>query len=285
MSGFDTVVMVDWSARSAPSPARPTKDSIFVGVSREGREDVTYHRTRMAAMEALCGLLDAEVQAGRRVLVGFDFPFGYPKGFAQAVTEMDDPFAIWEWLAEAIKDDARNGNNRWDVARRLNGMFPGVGPFWGCPAAVASATLPAKGSVRRGHGMKERREVEKRLLRAQPCWKLFTTGSVGSQVLMGLPHVQGLRRRYGSDLSVSPFEPCDTPVVLAEIYPGLIDAAVKARVREEEILDAAQVRLVAKAFASLEAERLDAMLQEGNREEGWILGLGHEDALIAGLES
>ncbi|GAB5446914.1 molybdopterin guanine dinucleotide synthesis [Gymnodinialimonas sp.] len=284
MSGFDTIVMVDWSARSAPSPARPTKDAIFVGVSRNGRETVSYQRTRHAAMRYLTGLLDGELRGRRRVLVGFDFPFGYPKGFAKVVTGSDDPLGLWEWMAVEIEDDARNRNNRWEVATRLNGMFPGVGPFWGCPAGKASELLPAKGSVRYGHGMEERREVERLLPRAQPCWKLFTTGSVGSQVLMGLPYVQGLRQRYGKDVSVSPFEACDTPIVLAEIYPGLIDAAVKMRVQDGEILDAVQVRLVAKAFASLAPAHLAAMLQEGDREEGWILGLGHEAALIAGLD-
>lgn len=284
MSGFDTVVMVDWSARSAPSPAKWTKDAIFMGVSRGGREVVSYHRTRLAAVRALTGLLDGELRAGRRVLVGFDFPFGYPRGFARAVTGEDDPFVLWKWLAERIEDDARNGNNRWDVASVLNEMFPGVGPFWGCPAGRASDVLPEKGSLRFGHGMAERREVEKRLPRAQPCWKLFTTGSVGSQVLMGLPHVQGLRERYGADLAVSPFEAPELQIVVVEIYPGLIDGAVKARVAEGEILDAGQVRLVARAFASLDAERLDAMLREGDVEEGWILGLGHEGELIAGLD-
>lgn len=283
MSGFKTVVMVDWSARSAPSPVKPTKDSIFIGVSRGGREETTYHRTRLAAMSALTELLDEELRAGRRVLVGFDFPFGYPQGFARAVTGTDDPFAVWEWLAKRIEDDDRNRNNRWDVAATLNAMFPGVGPFWGCPEARASAVLPAKGRARRGHGMEERREVERLLPKAQTCWKLFTTGSVGSQVLMGLPHVQRLRVRFGETLAVAPFEAPDAPIVLAEIYPGLIDAAVKARVREGEILDAGQVRLVARAFARLAPKRLDALLREGNREEGWILGLGAEVELIAGL--
>lgn len=283
MSGFDTIVMVDWSARSAPSPAKPTKDAIFVGMARDKYLATSYQRTRHAAMRFLTGLLDGETRAGRRVLVGFDFPFGYPKNFARVVTGSDDPLVLWEWMAGAISDDARNRNNRWEVAERLNRMFPGVGPFWGCPAGVASEILPTRGLMRRGHGMEERREVERRLPRAQPCWKLFTTGSVGSQVLMGLPHLQGLRERYGKALSVSPFEACDTPIVLAEIYPGLIDEAVKARVRDGEILDRAQVRLVAKAFAALAPEHLAAMLQEGDREEGWILGLDHEAALIEGL--
>lgn len=284
MTGFDTIVMVDWSARSAPSPAKRTKDAIFIGMARDGYLAVSYQRTRHAAMRFLTGLLDGERRAGRRVLAGFDFPFGYPRGFARAVAGSDNPLDLWAHLARVIEDDDRNRNNRWNVAEALNGLFPGIGPFWGCPAARATEALPARGTLRRGHGLPEKRRIEQQLPRAQPCWKLFTTGSVGSQVLLGLPHLHALRQRYGADLSVSPFQPSDTPIVLAEIYPGLIDAAIKARVRPNEILDAAQVRLVARAFSRLDATHLSAMLREGDVEEGWILGFGHEDALIAGLD-
>lgn len=220
MSHFDTIVMVDWSARSAPSPAKPTKDAIFIGMARDGYLATSYQRTRHSAMRFLTGLLDGEMGAGRRVLVGFDFPFGYPQGFARAVAGTEDPLALWEVLANRIEDDARNRNNRWDVAEALNGIFPGIGPFWGCPAGRETDALPARGTRRNGHGMTERRAVERALPRAQPCWKLFTTGSVGSQVLLGLPHLHGLRMRYDAALSVSPFQPPDTPIVLAEIYPN-----------------------------------------------------------------
>ncbi len=284
MTGFDTIAMVDWSARSAPSPAKPTKDAIFIGLSRHGATTTSYHRTRHAALRSLTGVLDGEVRAGRRILVGFDFPFGYPRGFARAVSGSDDPLNLWAYLAALISDDARNRNNRWDVAEGLNARFPGIGPFWGCPAARATQMLPARGTLRTDHGMPERRLVERRLPRTQPCWKLFTTGSVGSQVLLGLPHLHALRKRYGRDLSVSPFEAPDTPIVLAEIYPGLIDRAIKDRVRPGEILDAVQVRLMAQAFARLDPDRLDRMLREGDAEEGWILGLGQEAALIAALD-
>ncbi len=284
MLAFDTIIAVDWSARSKPSPAKPTKDAIFVGISRKGRETVTYHRTRHAAMRALQGLLDAELLAKRRVLVGFDFPFGYPRGFGKAVTGSDDPLVLWSHLSDVIRDGPDNSNNRFDIAEQLNDLFPGIGPFWGCPAPRATQALPAKGTLRHGHGLPERRLVEQKLPRAQPCWKLFTTGSVGSQVLLGLPHLHGLRRRYGSDLSVSPFEAPDTPIVLAEIYPGLIDTAIKSRAKEGEILDAVQVRLVARAFSQLETSHLSHLLNEGDPVEGWILGLGAEDALVAGLD-
>lgn len=283
MSGFATVVMVDWSARSAPSPAKPTKDAIYIGVSRGGREAVTYHRTRMAAVRALTGLLDGELRAGRRALVGFDFPFGYPRGFAKAVTGRDDPFALWAWLALRIEDDARNANNRFDVAEALNAGFDAPGPFWGCSAKRATHEMLFRKPGYDAFAFAQRREVEQILPRAKTVFQLLGNGSVGSQSLMGLPHLQGLRERYGANLAVTPFDAPDTPIVLAEIYPGLIDAAVKARVRDAEILDAGQVRLVAKAFASLPSAGLDALLREGDPEEGWILGLGAEAELIAGL--
>jgi hypothetical protein len=283
VSGIDTVIMVDWSARSAPSPARPVKDAIFIAEHGPAGEIVTYHRTRAAAQAHLVARFDAALEGGWRVLAGFDFPFGYPRGFAGKVTGSDDPFALWAWLAEGIEDDDRNGNNRWEVAERLNALLPGVGPFWGCPAGRATATLPARGTLRHGHGMAERRAVEDRLRRAQPCWKLFTTGSVGSQVLLGLPRLQALRHRYGDALAVRPFEDRDAPILLAEVYPSLLDRDVRARQRAGEILDAAQVRVLAAAFAGLAPERLDGMLREGCREEGWIAGLGHEAELVAAL--
>jgi hypothetical protein len=283
MSRAECIVMVDWSARSAPSPARPVKDAIFIAEHGPEGEKVTYHRTRAAAQAHLVARFDHALAEGWRVTAGFDFPFGYPSGFARAVTGSDDPFALWGWLAEVITDDERNANNRWEVAEKLNALFPGVGPFWGCPAARGTPTLPARGSLRHGHGMPERRAVEERLKRAQPCWKLFTTGSVGSQTLLGLPRLQALRRRYGDRLAVRPFEDRDAPILLAEVYPSLLDREIRARQRPREVFDAAQVRVLAAAFARLPPERRDAMLREGDREEGWIAGLGHEAELIAAL--
>ncbi|SLN52966.1 Molybdopterin molybdenumtransferase [Roseivivax jejudonensis] len=282
MSGFDTVIVVDWSARSAPSPARPTADAIWIGTVRDGAAaDTTYLRTRAAAEAWLAETVAAERAAGRRVLAGFDFPFGYPAGFAAAVTGRPDPLALWAALAAEVTDGPDNANNRWDVARRLNRRFPGVGPFWGCPPGEASADLPARGTERRDHGLPERRRTEADLPRAQPCWKLYTTGSVGSQALLGLPVLHRLRERFGADLSVAPFEAGDTGIVLAEVFPSLIADAVAARQDPDEVRDSVQVRVLAEALARLPPDRLAAMLAEGDPEEGWILGRGHEDALRA----
>ncbi|MFL4470274.1 gephyrin-like molybdotransferase Glp [Tateyamaria armeniaca] len=284
MSGFKRIIIVDWSASKVPSPKKPSPDAIWMAVHRAGATTCTYHRTRSDVIEALCAQFDEAIAQDERVLAGFDFPFGYPVGFARAVTGRDDPLALWADLAARIEDGADNANNRFDVARDLNGLFPGVGPFWGCPAPLADDNLPAKGTSRHGHGMAERRKVEDLIRSAQPCWKLYTTGSVGSQALLGIARLERLRARYGAALSVAPFQASDTPIVLAEVYPSLLAHEVAARQAKDEIKDCAQVRVLAEAFAGLSADHLDAMLREGDAEEGWILGLGHIDALSAGLE-
>ena len=284
MSRFDTFVVVDWSARSTPSPAKPTADSIWIAVVRGGSApECHYHRTRLAAMAALRALFDAELAAGRRVLAGFDFSFAFPTGFARALTGADDPFGVWRLLAEMIEDAPDNANNRFDVARALNARFPGVGPFWGCPVGLEDALLPARGSLRRDHGLPERRGVEQHadMIRSHPGWKLYTTGSVGSQTLLGIPYLQSLRDRYGSDLRVAPFETWDAPLVLVEIYPSLISDVVAAARQEDEILDRAQVRVLATALSRLAPEVLDALLDAGDPVEGWSLGVGQADVLRA----
>lgn len=279
MSGFDLCIVVDWSARSMPSPARETADSIWIGVA--GREGVAchYRRTRTAAMELLTSLFDEAMARNQRVLAGFDFPFAYPQGFARAVCGTDDPLALWQALADRIEDAPDNANNRFAVAADLNRLLPGTGPFWGCPAAEETHDLPARGTLREGHGLPERRGCETGLRGAQPCWKLYTTGSVGSQALLGIPRLQALRDRYGEAVAVRPFEQRDAPITLVELFPSLIADTVAALAEPDEIKDRAQVRVLAGALKALPEETLDAMTREGDPVEGWILGLGHEGKL------
>jgi molybdopterin molybdotransferase len=279
VSGFETIVVVDWSARSSPSPKRETADAIWIGVATGGEVTCSYHRTRAAAMRFLTDLFEAERAAGRRVLAGFDFPFAYPEGFCRRVTGSDDPLALWVDLATRIEDADDNANNRWQVAAELNDLFPGVGPFWGCPVNVTDPRLPHRGNDRHDHGMTERRDIERHLPGAQPCWKLYTTGSVGSQALLGIPRLQALRDRFGADLSVRPFETRETPITLVELFPSLIASTIADLQDPEEIKDRAQVRVLAQALAALDPDLLDAMTREGDRTEGWILGHGHEATL------
>ena len=282
-SPFDTVVIVDWSAASSPSPARPAKDAIWIGIARRAQTLTSYHRTRHEAEATLTALLNAEAAAGRRVLLGFDFPLGYPTGFAARLTGQPHAPAVWDWLNRHISDSPANANNRFAVADQINARFHQPGPFWGRPASAAHAHLPpTKPADYAALDLPERREVERLVPRAQPVWKLYTTGSVGSQSLMGLPLIHRLSRRPHA--KVWPFDAPTGPLVLAEVYPSLLSRAVASD--PATIKDEAQVRLLARALWSLSqsgglAPLFDTPPQA--QEEGWILGAGHEAALEGAL--
>lgn len=294
---FDAVVVVDWSARGAPSPPRPSADALWAAVEAEMPEPPRYFRTRAALLAWLAGRLSAEAAAGRRVLAGFDFPFGYPRGLAAALTGRPEALAVWEALAAAVEDGPDNANNRFAVADALNVRLPGTGPFWGRPPGLALPHLPARAAGRR-HPFPEGRLVEARLRTAQSPFKLYTVGSAGGQALTGIPALARLRRDPRlAGLAVWPFEtglaPPDAPLVLAEVYPSLLADAIRAARRPDEVPDAAQVRVTAAALARLDRDGVLAPLFRGSldlaaearaqaaREEGWTLGAGHESALRA----
>jgi molybdopterin molybdotransferase len=289
MTAFDTVVMVDWSAASR-APRRPKPDSIFAAVARDGRVGpAVYLGHRLDAELWLADLFADERAAGRRVLAGFDFPFGYPRGFAAALTGGPDPFDLWDWL-EARIEDGRTGNNRFEVAGAINARFPGVGPFWGNGTARDIPHLPRKGRSRGPNPFPERRSVEDRHKGAFTLWQLSGAGAVGSQTLMGLPVLARLRRRFPAELSVWPFEPPSRGIVLAEVWPSLLAPAVSAElVAKGGIKDARQVEVLARAIAALAPGDLTAVLDVSGApfagEEGWIFGSGHEHRLMDALGS
>ena len=301
---FDTHVMVDWSARSKPSPRKPTKDAIWWAVARGGAvAGIEYVRTRHAAVHGLVELIAAELSAGRRVLAGFDFPFGYPAGVARHLAGRTSAFTLWAWLAARIEDTRNNVNNRYAVATEINSSYAGVGPFWGRPAAWHCPGVPTRASDRscRGSHPEEKRVADKAAAGAKTVWQLFYNGSVGSQALLGMPALDCLRKAPGlsGHTAVWPFDSGlsvpDEPVVLAEVYPSLLKDVIAERAGENEILDCAQVRVIAEVFASLDDRGALAPLFGGSSaltaqerrvvetEEAWILGLGHENALRGAL--
>ena len=170
---------------------------------------------------------------------------------------------------------ARHDVHDQDLADGINARFGGPGPFWGRPAQYDLPHLPARKLVDyAGLGLAERRLVETLVPRAQPVWKLFTTGSVGAQALTGMPVIHRLSRR--PDTAVWPFEAPDRPVVLAEVYPSLLAAEVRAD--PGRITDETQVRLLSRALLRVShCGELGQMLAVPDiaREEGWILGAGH----------
>ena len=158
---FDRVLTVDWSGRSKPSPVAPCADAIFTCYGDQTTlSHPIYHRTRQSAMDYIHTVVEAAKDQKGTTLIGFDFSFGYPRGFAEHLTGSRDVRSLWRCLADRIQDDAQNANNRFQVAADINGMFPGVGPFWGAPANVQYAELPHKGSQRHGHGLPEFRALK-----------------------------------------------------------------------------------------------------------------------------
>ena len=276
MPGFDSFVMVDWSGGNDRGPT-PKPDAIWACVAGEAP---LYHRNRQLAEAWLTDWLAEEIAAGHRVLAGFDFPFGYPRGLAAALTGTDNPLTLWQWFADQI-EDTPEANNRFDIAGRINRLFGGTGPFWGNGLKRDIPDLPRKGSARDCTDLPEWRLAESRAKGAFSCWQMAGAGSVGGQVMTGLPVLHRLRARFGA--AAWPFEPLEAaPLALVEIWPSLIAEAVKEARREGEIRDAAQVRVLAGAVATLAPDTLGRMLADtpgAASEEGWIFGLGHEAAL------
>jgi precorrin-8X/cobalt-precorrin-8 methylmutase len=299
---FDLVVVVDWSANNGPKVGA---DSIWTCVldTADGAATTVNHPTRHAARDHLIDVALAAV--GRRVLVGWDFPFGVPAGTAEAAQLPGDPpwRAVWQHLDEHLVDGPDNRSNRFEVAAAINARIgPGPGPFWGVPPQRATTPLSSckapgyphlssRGTLAE-HRVAEIAMRERSGKRPFPVWQLLGAGSVGSQALTGIPVVSALRRADGlTDRSVVwPFEtgltlPARHPlsgrtdlVIHAEIWPSSIDVDRTVH----PVKDAAQVHCLAHHLAALDrsgelAREFAPPLAPQHaadvvREEGWILG-------------
>ncbi|MDG1340369.1 MAG: molybdopterin-binding protein [Paracoccaceae bacterium] len=267
---FDTVVMVDWSGGN-DTGAAPTKDAIWAAVARDGQTaEPMYFRNRMVFEEWIDNLLKVEAQDSRRTLVGFDFAFAYPIGFAEHLTGSDDPLAVWDWFEERVKDTP-DANNRCDIANDLNAQFGETGPFWGLPNDADYPHLTAKKSDRTQQPFPEFRRVEQQARGTFSAWQLFYNGAVGSQIIMGLPVLSRLRKSHA--VSVWPFQKLDNPIVFAEIWPSLFADDIAATTPENGIKDAHQMSYLARKFSQMPAAELATLMDMPPDSEGWILGV------------
>ncbi|WP_138934636.1 gephyrin-like molybdotransferase Glp [Roseovarius arcticus] len=280
MTGFDSVLVVDWSAAGTRAPTQPSKDAIWLGLVRSGvAEGPIYCRTRIEAETRITQIMEEERAASRRLLAAFDFPFGYPAGFARRITGEDDPFAVWDWLAARITDSDTGANNRFDVAEEINAHWDAPGPLWGKTHDDRWPGIPYRKAGIVYDEVAERRACDVAAKAASSCFQLCFPPTVGSQMLMGLPMLARLRRRTG--VAVWPFQHWqDAPTVLAEIWPGLIEPAVKAAMAQPgaPVRDTVQVDLLARALAGMPSPELYSLmsnLPDAAHEEAWILGAGH----------
>lgn len=306
---FDAFLFVDWSARGVAGPRRESKDSLWVASNLplfpNSQATVGYFRTRAACITAVRDALARWVAEGYRVLVGFDFPYGYPRGFADLLHLPGEgtPWRrTWDYLRAEVRDGDDNRNNRWEVAAALNARCgESAGPLWGCPngeerPGLLSMRRPAFPYATTGGSLPSLRVADRYAWKVSPgiqeIWKLCYAASVGSQALLGIPHLAALRDdpALRNVSAIWPFEtgftcPAAPQVVHAEIWPGLLRAASNREVLQpDSIMDRAQVRaMVAWVVREQEAGRLAGWFAAPNdlspeeqaaamAEEGWILG-------------
>jgi len=287
MALFDIHVVVDWSANGTPKRGA---DSIWIGVAEGGVVTATNPATRAEAVAALDALFSRATDAGLRVLAGFDFPFGYPRGLSQAIRQGGDWRDVWARIADVVVEGPGNVSNRFHAAASLNALFPGDGPFWGNGLKADIAGLPRKKPVGWGDTLPDnRRPSDTAAKGAQEVWKLSGAGSVGSQALTGIAALHRLRVRH--PFRVWPFEEHEAGHVVAEVYPSLVPVSPASG----QVKDAAQVTTLARAFAAADAtgllsDMLAAPLTPEERSDAAsMLGLSHvaelRDLASAGLVS
>jgi hypothetical protein len=297
---FDSYVMVDWSAASKPATGA---DSIWIGaMTPDSRLKLAFKAsnppTRAKAIEELTDLLGRCLKRGDRVLVGVDFPLGFPAGTSAALKLKGEPWrGMREFLLKEMKDKPDNSNNRFALAARMNRLISdGPFPFWGCSKKDELTTLSVKKT--REHGPKDIGEfrivedaaMDAKKARPQPVWKIAYAGAIGGQAMTGIPAMERLREKFPT-LKIWPFDlPLaklddeamgDARIVVAEVLTTLNGTNQQA----SEIRDEAQVRVLCEALAERDASgKLGAMfageakLTEGKKasvtaEEGWILGI------------
>lgn len=290
---FQAYIMIDWSAASKPATG---ENSIWFGVmKRNVRFQLQYEShnppTRKEAETLLLRLLEDFAKRGDRVLVGFDFCLGFPHGTASALKLAAAPAwqATHALLSRDVKDKADNTNNRFQVAAMLNRMMSGGPfPFWGCPPKDALTTLSPKKT--RQHGaddVPEFRHADAAAKGTAPVWKLYTSGSVGSQTLLGIPMVTRVRKAR-PNTRLWPFETGWTALTpdrldgVEAVFVEGFPTAYPVQVQPGEVKDAAQVRAVTEVWAAADErdsfgqwfappDGLDGHREAVETEEGWIL--------------
>lgn len=308
---FDVYVMVDWSGGDQRRGGK--QDCIWIahGPATAAKPITLSPYSRTEAEHAIRSLIQAVVEAKGRGLVGADIAYGYPAGLAALLPpsvrgEAPSWRRVWQYLTQHLQDDLgttpgrqpTNRSNRFNVASAINARVGGApgGPFWclckpGSHACVPQAQ-PAQPFAHPAGTIAPLRITDTRAKSGSP-FRLFGTGSVGSQVLTGIPRLESLRAdpRFSACSAVWPFETGWAPAAGAWLDPGLriLHAEIYPSVRSplpDTIKDRGQVRGMWHWARDLDAADLlidEFAIPSGvvsdsptdliiRSEEGWILG-------------
>lgn len=285
MSLFDCYIMVDWSGAARRRGGRSDTIWIAFGPRTADAASTVSPHSRTEAIELVESILDKTITSKQRVLLCFDFAYGYPVDFAaalQAATGRSDGdlpwITVWQYLSEQIRDDENtapdakpsNRSNRFEVANRINALLSpslkAAGPFW-CTAPespcqyIPQRRPPEPFQAAQGYMVKGLRLTDKRARSGSP-FRLFGTASVGSQSLTGIARLHQLRNepKLAARSAVWPFEtgwatkarwlPKHVSVLHAEIYPSVRDPL------PDEIKDRGQVRAMWQWARDLDRDNL-----------------------------
>lgn len=311
MAIFDYYVMVDWSSGGRRRGNRAHAIWIAHGARNASIPNTESPYSRTEAERRVRHIITANLEDDLRVLVCCDFGYGYPIGFSAGLPTASGSGwkVVWRYLHAALQDDIgttlgglpTNRNNRFDVAEDINILMSHAtglhGPFWCLPQARTRLHIPQNQpaqpfSTAQGNVLHALRETDRRA-RSDTPFRLFGTGSVGSQVLTGIPRLHCLRNDPSlvNKSAVWPFETgwatdgswpgSSIRVVHAEIYPGV------RKPLEDTILDRGQVRAMWTWARDLDKNgqlweqfSIPDGIQDGSNddliirlEEGWILGV------------
>lgn len=238
---FDAYVMVDWSSSAKPNTGN---DSIWIAAGSWTSEGFSAgapenHSTRIEAVKRIAAFADSWRNEGLRVLVGMDFAFGYPAGFAKALgldSTIEPWRAVHEHISNNVIDNAENQHNRDGFADACNQAIEpkGPGPFWACRRKAVTPHLtqqrlgvfdfPYAGALAEWR-LTERRAAERTV--TQSVWKLNCGVSVGGQTILGIKHLHEMAtalgaRRWPFDTGWTRPPAGQGAVWFAEIFPSLV---------------------------------------------------------------
>ncbi len=302
---FDAYIIANWTAAEGKKTGEQT---LWIGVAKRDVRFRLYTETHNVATRAegeklLENLLAEHRKRGDRVLVGFDFDFGFPVGTAERLKLEGRPWdAMGKFLASNIVDKADNTNNRYQVAAKINRLMTDEPwPFWGAPASQAqrwlTSTKPPEGA---GADIPEFRATEQAArqnkLPPKSVWQMHGAGAIGGLTLVGLPMLRRLLDKLDTSAAIWPFgtgwrelgeaDIAPLSALIVEVWPAMFKAT---RLTDEngvkEYKTQSQVRAAAEAFAIMDdegtlqkafappASATPELVTQVENEEGWILGV------------
>jgi hypothetical protein len=272
---FSRILAIDFSAASVPTLG---ENSLWLAWREQGGPLRT---TNFATRHELSIRIENLAARPGRTLIVIDVALGWPQGMAYALG-VKGRRGVVALLSTLLSDDDNNRNNRFDVANELN-RRSGASLWWGHPATHRYTHLSMNSAA--PHELAPRPFSHMRLIERhvggviKSPMQLSGVGAVGSQSLMAQLLFDRLRHG-GMDLSVWPFEPATTRVVVAESFFSLLDWRKESGTVRDQRQVRACVRWAERELATSDPLNEVALLSQLTAlerravlaEEGWLMG-------------